>query len=162
MAKQIITVTGTKQITAAFGKLPKEFSTTKRKNISKKALKPFISRAKQKAPVDTGSLEDSIGIKVYRNNPNFVYAGVVKKRGKKRKGKDPFYAKFIEFGFTQIAWPEKGESRKRGDFPKWQQQKIEAKPFILPAWDETKDVVRRKTTLLIIKRIRAFKRKQGL
>lgn len=158
-------MTGVLDAVKALEALPKEFSPARRRNIGKKGMASFISRAKQKAPVQTGTLRESIGTKTFRNNKDYVFGGVVTGKAVKSVTNDKivvdgFYAKFLEYGFTQIAWAEKKQRKINGDFTAAQMQKIEPKPFLRPAYDETKETVRRDTINLVIKRLRAYEKKQ--
>lgn len=164
MAAKNFKITGFKEAEKALEALPKEFSTAKKRGIGKKGMQAFINSAKQKAPVQSGTLRASIGTKTFRNNKDYVFGGVVTNKsiksvtGDKIKV-DGFYAKFIEYGFTQIAWGTKGKTIRNGLVYKSQMQKIEPKPFLRPAWDETRDKVKRDTIKLVIKRLRAYERK---
>lgn len=154
-----------REIQAALDKLPKEFSITRRRTILKKGLDPFINAAISKAPQDTGDLKLSIGTKTFRNNKNSVFGGVITKKKIKIGGSvgseslDAFYAKFIEFGFTHVAWPEKGKRIDKGDYSRSRLKKVEAKPFLRPAWEETKQRVKAETIGISEKRIKAYMRK---
>jgi HK97 gp10 family phage protein len=155
-----------KDIKSALDKLPKEFSIRRRRTILKKGLESFINTAKSKAPVDTGQLKEAISTKTFRNNKAFVFGGVVTKGSTKsvtgEKVKiDGFYAKFLEYGFDHIAWPEKGFRLDRDPIRENRITKIPAKrhAFLRPAWDETKLKVKTDTINLTEKRVKAYERK---
>lgn len=159
-----------KEINDALKKLPKEFSLTRRRNILKKGLDPFISAAKSKAPKDSGELAESIGTKTFRNNKEFVFGGVVTKKKVKTVTNekitvDGFYAKFIEYGFRHIAWPDKGVRIRTGLVGgalaglNKRITNVKPKPFLRPAWDETKGSVKNATIKLTEKRVKAYERK---
>jgi HK97 gp10 family phage protein len=146
-----------KEIQEAIDRLPKEFTQRRAQTVLKQGLKPFISSAKSKAPSDTGNLKGAIGIKTFRNNKRYIFAGVKTKKGG-GKG-DGFYAKFLEYGFTHVAWPEKGKRIDKGDYSADRLKKIEPKPFLRPAWDETKNRVKDETIRISEKRIKAYLKK---
>lgn len=161
-----------RDIRNALNNLPKEFTLAKRRNILKKGASSFIDRAKSKAPIDTGELREAIGTKTFRNNKEFVFAGV------RTKGKvsgvlgkveiDGFYAKFLEYGFRHIAWPAKGSSIKKGFLGKHlaavdkRITKVKAKAFLRPAWDESKNQMRKDVENLTEKKIKAYERKNKI
>lgn len=134
-----------------------------RRKILQNAHQPFIRAAKANNKDDTGLLDQAIGTFTFRNNQKFVYAGVKgKKRIRKKKfdstisgnnktsgrvtvsesGKsvliDVFYAKFVEFGFTHIAWPEKGKKIKYREYRKGRLKEIKGRFFIKKAHMTTK------------------------
>ena len=158
-------IKGMRSVQKALDLLPKEFGVTKKRNLLKKGIKPFIERAKSKAPVKTGVLKESIGVKTFRNNKNWVFGGVI--TGKNIKSVtnekitvDGFYAKWLEFGFTHISFPEKGQTLKNTNFAPKETSWVKPKPFLIPAWDETKGTVRSGTVKLILKRLKAYEKKQ--
>lgn len=154
-----------KEIQKALKGLPKEFSKRRKQTILKKGLEPFINAAISKAPKDTGDLKLSIGTKTFRNNTNGVFGGVVTKKKIKIGGSvgtetvDAFYAKFIEYGYRQIAWPTKGETLRKSYISKGRVQKIAPRPFLRPAWDATKGQVKTVTIAVAEKRIKAYMKK---
>lgn len=129
--------------------LPLHYSLARRRGIARRAFKPFLTAAANKVRVKTGDLALSIKTMTFRDNKSDVFAGVeVKAKKYKIRGtsqsisvKDTFYAKFIEFGFRQIAWAEKGERIRDGNIHPNRIQEIAPKPFIRPAWQESKGQV---------------------
>lgn len=96
-----------------------------RREMIRKVLKPFVEKSQRNLKKSkTGDLKSSIGTMTFKNNQRYVFAGWKKKSrvktgastGPKTRAVDSFYAKFIEFGFTHIAWPEKGKRIKYGDY----------------------------------------------
>lgn len=138
-----------------FKKLPDEFTVRRKMNILKKGMEPFLMKARQLAPVDTGGVRESIGTKKFSNNNQYLFGGVIKSKkvgyGSKKQKIDPFYAKFAEGGFRHIAWPEKGRRIKNGYYGANRIKQIPARPFIEPAWKKSEDQVFNKTTELIEK-----------
>ena len=135
-----------KEMMKVLDSLPYEFNTRRRRSILRKGVKSFIQRAKTNAPVDSGILKNNIGTKAFRNNKNSLYAGVVLKGNAKDKmgrAKDGWYARLIEYGFTQISWPDK--SKKKTDYPASRKIRIQPKPFLRPAWEATKNQVFKET-----------------
>lgn len=161
------------EIFKALDQLPKEFSLTVRRNISKKAVAPFLRQAFQNAPHDTGDLQFSIGTKTFRNNKAAIFAGVILKKKLNFGGTigtdktDVFYAKFIEFGYTHIAWPKKGETIRNGrkglflirDLSKKRLKKIPPRPFLRPAWNSTKDQCAKAMANETERRLKIYNRK---
>lgn len=154
-----------KEITNAISKLPNEFSLRRKRTILKQGMKPFINEAITRAPKDTGDLKLSIDTKTFRNNPNYVFGGVVTKKKIKIGGSvgteivDGFYAKFLEYGYRQVAWAKKGQTIRKGSFSKSQIQQIAPKPFLRPAWDSSKERVKTVTIAIAEKRIKAYLKK---
>jgi hypothetical protein len=60
------------------------------------------------------------------------------------RAKDGWYARLIEYGFTQIAFPEKRPKTKH-DYPASRKKRIQPKPFLRPAWEATKNQVFKET-----------------
>ena len=152
-----------KEILMAFDSLPKEFSSRRKQTIAKKGMSPFVESAKNKAKQDTGALKLSIGTKTFRNNKNGAFGGVILKQkgNSESETTDAFYAKFLEYGWTHIAWPQKGQSIKKGTVYKKQMSEVPAErnAFLRPAWDETRMRVQSETIKLIEKRLAAYMRK---
>tara|TARA_R110000803_G_scaffold87730_1_gene154646 strand:+ start:1860 stop:2372 length:513 start_codon:yes stop_codon:yes gene_type:complete len=165
MAAKNFSFKGMSSVQRALSLLPEEFNIAKKRNLLKKGLKPFIQRAKSKAPVKTGVLRESIGTKTFRNNKKWVYGGVrtdkkIKTVTNDKVTVDGFYAKWLEYGFTHISFPEKGQTLKNTTFPKGHVSEVKPKPFLTPAWDETKGTVRKETVSLILKALRRYEKKQ--
>ena len=150
-----------KDILLAFELLPKEFSLQRKRTILKEGVQPFLEAARNKAPKDTGVLKLSIGTKTFRNNKNGLFAGVVLKKKINGNEVDGFYAKFLEYGWTHIAWPQKGQSIKKGTVYKKQMSEVPAErnAFLRPAWDETNERIKKRTEAIIAKRINAYEKR---
>jgi HK97 gp10 family phage protein len=162
---QLLNKKAIKEINDALNRLPKEFSLARRRTVLKTAFKPFLKRAQNSAPIDSGDLVLSIDTKTFRNNKKYVFAGVVTDKKIKGVGKvDGFYAKFIEYGYTHVAWPEKGKKISKGDYnnssPK-RFKEIEAKPFLRPAWEATKDGVVKTVNKTVNRRIKSFEKRNA-
>lgn len=139
-----------------FKKIPAEFTVRRKMNILKKGMEPFLMKARQLAPVDTGATKESIGTKKFKNNNQYLFGGVLRSKkvayGSQKQKLDPFYAKFAEGGFRHIAWPEKGRRIKNGYYGANRIKQIPARPFIEPAWRKSeKDVF--KTTVELTEKI---------
>ena len=165
MAEKNYSFKGMNSVKRALSLLPEEFTIVKKRNLLKKGVQPFIQRAKSKAPVKTGVLRESIDTKTFRNNKTWVYAGVVTDKKIKTVTNekitiDGFYAKWLEYGFTHISFPEKRQTLKNTTFPKGHVSEVKPKPFLTPAWDETKGTVRKGTVGLILKALRRYEKKQ--
>jgi len=135
-----------KEMMKVLDSLPYEFNTRRRREILKRGVNSFVQRAKSSAPVDSGILKKNIGTKAFRNNKNSLFAGVILKGNAKDKmgrAKDGWYARLIEYGFTQISWPEK--SKKKQSYPASRKIRIQPKPFLRPAWEATKNQVFKET-----------------
>jgi len=165
MAEKNYSFKGMNSVKRALSLLPEEFTIAKKRNLLKKGVQPFIQRAKSKAPVKTGVLRESIDTKTFRNNKTWVYAGVVTDKKIKTVTNekitiDGFYAKWLEYGFTHISFPEKGQTLKNTKFLKGEVKPGKTSPFLVPAWDETKGTVRKGTVSLILKALRRYEKKQ--
>ena len=165
MAGKNFSFKGMNSVKRALSLLPEEFTIAKKRNLLKKGVQPFIQRAKSKAPVKTGVLRESIDTKTFRNNKTWVYAGVVTDKKIKTVTNekitiDGFYAKWLEYGFTHISFPEKGQTLKNTKFLKGEVKPGKTSPFLVPAWDETKGTVRKGTVGLILKALRRYEKKQ--
>ena len=135
-----------KEMMRTMDSLPYEFNIRRRRDILRRGLESFVQKAKANAPVDSGILKNNIGIKAFRNNRTSLFAGVIlkgKAKDKMGRAKDGWYARLIEYGFTQIAWPER--SKKVDKYSADRIQKIQPKPFLRPAWEATKNQVFKET-----------------
>ncbi len=97
--------------------------------IFRKALAPVRDVARDLAPVDSGSLKQSISIRVSTGAKQDRYGrtaeGAVGVRYQKTEGRNPFYAPFLEYGTKHAA----------------------AQPFMQPAMDR-----KRRSAMRILKR----------
>ena len=111
---------GSKEVEDALKQLPKSISKSVARRVLKKAAKPVLEGAKQKAPVGpTGNLKESliISTKVTPSQKKFLESGkgvVVHVGASHPKGA---HAHFLEFGT----------------------RKMPPQPFLRPAWDSNKD-----------------------
>ncbi|RMD51894.1 hypothetical protein D6827_01200 [Candidatus Parcubacteria bacterium] len=121
MAANAISLEGLPQLTRRLQQLEFKLRRKVYRSALRKATKPILSRAKQLVTVDTGTLRDSLKIRV--TEQLFGYEAVV--TPVKSKGKDPYYAHFVELGHVI--------RRKRGGKVLGH---VEAKPFLRPAFDE--------------------------
>lgn len=131
-----------KEMQRVMDSLPYEFDTRRRRGILRRGVKSFIKKAKENAPVKQGILKKNIGTKAFRNNRTSLFAGVIlkgKATDKWGNTKDGWYARLIEYGFTQIAWPDK--RKKKSSYDTSRVQEIQPKPFLRPAWEATKNQV---------------------
>jgi len=165
MAERNYSFKGMSSVLRALSLLPEEFTIAKKRTLLKKGEQPFIQSAKNKTPVKTGVLRESIGTKVFRNNKKWIYAGVVTDKKIKTVTNekitiDGFYAKWVEYGFTHISFPDKGQTLHNTYFPKSHIKPGKNQPFLTPAWDETKGKVRKETVRLILKALRRYEKKQ--
>jgi HK97 gp10 family phage protein len=142
MAKIFAKLEGTEY----FDKILKEFNERDRKAIilaaARAAAKPLIESAKQKAPVGfTGVLYKSIGAATVRQNNKEVAAVQVGPRKSKNKKADPWYARFVEYGTSKSA----------------------ARPFMTPAWAESRAEVQKimgvEVGKAIVRKMKAIKTK---
>jgi HK97 gp10 family phage protein len=103
----------------------------------KKAVKPMIKAAKANTPKDKGTLRKSIG--VINGGKTQGSAIVVGPRRGAGKTADGWHGHFLEYGVTpRIVKKPTLEHYKKGTVL----GPIAAKPFMRPAWDTTKDIVR--------------------
>jgi HK97 gp10 family phage protein len=137
-----IKIDGLKELEAALKELPKATAKNVLKRVLLKRAQPIVDAARQKAPVRTGKLRDSIvaqarggsaGKEAFaaamRGGASRTEAGQAAREANRAAGgtveiligptKDAFYAHMIEFG-TEHSGPE---------------------PFMRPAWDGNKGQV---------------------
>lgn len=128
----MITVTGVAEIDKVLKELPRQMSHTVLGAAHAGAAKPLVEKAKLLAPEGpTGNLVDSIGT-VKANIKKANQLGEVKV-GPRRSGKyKGFAGHLVEYG-TRKRRTRKGANR--GFMP--------AKPFMKPAFDQTKGIVER-------------------
>ena len=123
--------------------IDKSFTERKKNNMVKRAAKGMQEDMIRRAPKKTGDLKLTIGFKKFRNNAA-VFLGVIRNKvidiggsvGRIKIDK-AFIARFIEFGFTHIAWPRKGKRVGNPIYSANQYKWIEGKPFIRPAFDDS-------------------------
>lgn len=122
-------IKGLKELNNLLNKLPDKIAKKPLQNALRAGGNVVVKAAKAKAPVDTGLLRDSIAVKQAKQKTGAVHyqVGVYQKIGKKR----PFYAHMIEFGTS----------------------KMSPKPFMRPAWEETKAEVLRTFSVRLAKSI---------
>lgn len=120
------------------------------RNASKKAMQPMVVAAKTKAPIETGLLKKSIGMKQKQYTRARVVATIVGPRkgfkklvkvldqfgNLKEQYRDPVnYAHLVEFGTAAHALGSGSDSRKQVASGA-QHPGSDAKPFLRPAFDE--------------------------
>ena len=133
--------------------LPKDLTLKKRRSIMRSGLRPFVKDAKATFPTDTGQAAQSIGYKVFKDNPNRLFAGVVLGKrisatigGQKFKAKlDAFYSQWIEYGFTQIAWPKKGAKWTSGQYHPNRLKAVGGQGTLRKSWKRTSSICLQKT-----------------
>lgn len=94
-----IELTGLKELRAKLRKLEGAGADKVLKSVSRKALTPYVQRAKQNAPVDQGDLKRSIGKETEKGKfreRGAMIAGPRRKKG--NKNAQGFHAIFAEFG----------------------------------------------------------------
>jgi HK97 gp10 family phage protein len=118
MAKSDVKLTGFKELHAALGELPKATENGVLRRVATKALEPMAEDARRRAPVDDGTLRDSI------------HVGTKLSKGARAAArKDPVEGVRVFMGSSgRNAIPrEFGSSRSP------------AHPYMRPAWDAGKD-----------------------
>ncbi len=127
MAQATFKIEGAKEIAEMFGDLPKQIKQYNLwKALWRKVAKDALEEAKNRVPIDTGRLRDSIAFFTTRKTKNFMglYLGPRVKGAFRTKEKSGFYGPFIEYG-DEVKFYGKGVSDK-------------TKKFMKPAWDNNK------------------------
>lgn len=137
-----ISVTGVKEIDAVLKGLPLQFQDRVLKAAHADAAKPLITAAQGLAPVGkTGNLKRSIGVeRISLKKTNEV--GLVRVGPRRRGGYKGFHAHLIEFGKTN----------RDGS-------KTNPKPFMEPAFQQTKGTVENNIKDSLIKKLDQFIRR---
>lgn len=144
-----VRLTGVEEIDAVFRGLPNVFQDKVLQDAHAKALSFTVNRAKLLAPEGpTGNLVDSIGVVRARGRGRtemgLVYAGP-RRRGK-YKG---YHGHLIEFGFkTRIKHGRRGKKTF-----------VQGKPFMEPAWEQTKNTVLKVIPVELGRKLNAFMRR---
>lgn len=124
-----IKLEGLAAIEFALENTPKQLHRNVWRKILRRAARPVIEASRRRVMAYSSTVARSITINKWNSDNMGVLVGP--KRSKKR---DPWYAHFVEFGVSGIGrFKKKGKVRYRPDQP--------ARPFMRPAFDETKDVV---------------------
>jgi len=118
---------GGKELEEVLKKLPEKVNKRILNSAARLAAKPLIKSARRKVPKRTRNLEKSIGTRIKGRTGNQSVAMIGPQTGKRRRY-DGWYAHFVEFGVSGIS--RKKKKRYRVD--------VAAKPFMRPAYDETK------------------------
>jgi HK97 gp10 family phage protein len=100
-------------------KIPEAIRNERLRDINLAAAQPLIQSARQKAPVKTRDLQKSIGVVKRLSKGPAIFVGPDRKKG--------FHGGWVEFGSFN-------RKTKKMNTPK---------PFMRPAFDETKDRVQR-------------------
>lgn len=132
----MITVIGVKEIDKVLKELPASLSHSVMGAAHAAAAKPLVDKAKLLAPEGpTGNLVDSIGVvKTPSKKANRV--GEVKVGPRRKGGYKGFAGHLVEYG-TKKRQTKKGANRGV----------MKAKPFMQPAFNQTKDIVERSISL---------------
>lgn len=142
-----VVVLGRKELDRLFRNLPKEVSHKLMQEGNRVAAKPMVERAKQLVSKDTDTLEESIGIvKVPIKRAQVI--GEIN-LGPRRRGKyRGFHGHLVEFGTKPRVLKGRGKypaGTKRGTMP--------AKPFMRPAFNQTRQQVLDSITKSTAKRV---------
>jgi HK97 gp10 family phage protein len=137
MSKDAVELKGFDDINRILDALPKALGPKVVRKCLRDGVKPLIAAARANTPQDTGNLKKSIG--VINGKKKQAGAIIVGPRRGKGKTSDGWHAHFFEYGVTPriVKKPTKGHYKKGTVLGP-----IEAKPFMRPAWDTTKDIVR--------------------
>ena len=139
-------ITGDTELARALQGLPSRISKEAAFAALVEALLPVVDAAKARAPVESGDLRNSIGFTIKRYTKSKILLGLVGPlRGYGTGGREPAnYAHNVEYGH-RIA---QGGKLDRVDGRKVQRGVFESagtlagyvapRPFLRPAWDETK------------------------
>ena len=125
-------IVGAKELEAALKALPKTVANKVVRKALRSGGKVILGAMKAKCPVETGALLKALKVRAGRRRRN-SYTIVVGASSKDFTGKQ-FYASFVEMGHLQ-------GSRKLGSNRKM----IPAKPFMRPAYEQSKDTATTQT-----------------
>lgn len=141
-------IEGIDETIKALNKLPLEIERKVLDKAVRKGLKPTLQLAKAYCPVDTGTLRDSLIMKTKKMNRAVV--GIVgpdsNAEGQDSEGnlrRPVKYAHLVEFGHSIFNHPLEEFVKTNDSSPKLE---VPAKPFLRPAWENTKGIAR---TLLV-------------
>jgi len=96
--------------------------------VMEKQAAAIAEDARKRCPVETGALQESIRYKVDKKKLD----GSVTAGGQKVRGRDTYYAMFVEFGTRAIKKGEKTQTSKRKRHLS-DRKAIAAQPFLYPA-----------------------------
>lgn len=132
-----IEITGESDMADALRSLPARISKEAAFDALVIAVQPLIAAARANAPVDSGSLQQSIGLRLVRYKKGMqLFAVVGPRRGFGKGGREPAnYAHLVEFGHRINRG--KKTLRKGGV----SSGEVAPKPFLRPAWDANKQEV---------------------
>jgi HK97 gp10 family phage protein len=117
--------------------LPEKLGPKVVRQCLKEAVKPMVKAAKANTPKDKGTLRKSIGI--INGGKTQGSAIVVGPRRGAGKTADGWHGHFLEYGVTpRIVKKPTLEHYSKGTVL----GPVKAQPFMRPAWDMTKDIVR--------------------
>lgn len=140
---QGITITGYAEIDKLLRQLPDQLQHKILSEAHAIAARPLVDRAATKAPEKTGNLSQSIGVKKF-SVQKAAQIGLVQVGPLRGGGRKGYHAHLIEYGHRMIT--RSGESRGF----------VKARPFMEPAFNETKDMVERNIAEIIGKRLLSF------
>lgn len=127
---------GIDQLNAALKKALINHTEAEVRKVQMRGAKIIVDEAKRLAPIESGTLRDSIKVMPkFRGDPKGVYVGPrVRRRRKKKEGQaeDPYYAPFVEYGTDphNLGYKGKYVSGKGADHPG-----SKRKPYMRPAYD---------------------------
>ena len=147
--KPEVKITGNEEIDRVFRGLPKQLQDKILQDAHAQSLKITIDKAKLIAPEGpTGNLIDSLGIIKARGKGRSELGLVMggPRRGGKNKG---YHGHLVEYGHST-----RKEHGKYG-----QKARVDEKPFMEPAWEQTKDQVRESIAVNIGRKLTNFIRR---
>lgn len=140
---QGVVITGYAEIDKVLRELPNQLQHKILSEAHAESARPLVDRAASKAPEKTGNLSRSIGVKKF-NVQKAAQVGLIQVgplRGGMRKG---YHGHLIEYGHKIVT--RSGQTRGF----------VKGKPFMQPAFNETKDMVERNIAANIGKRLLSF------
>lgn len=111
-------IKGLEELISKLNGLPDKLETKVVRSAVRKGAILVRDKAREKVPVDTGTLKKSIKVRNNRSGKGIISFKIGPTSDKKR-GTDIFYGRFVEFGTSKMA----------------------AKPFMRPALDESENEV---------------------
>lgn len=141
-----VSITGLAEIDNLLRQLPIHIQHKLLSETHAEAAQPLVQRAASKAPEKTGNLSKSIGVKKF-NVTRASQLGLVQVGPLRGGGRKGYHGHLIEYGHRIVT--------KRGRALGF----VEERPFMAPAYNETKDMVERNIATILGKKIAAFMRK---
>lgn len=140
---QGVVITGYDEIDKLLKQLPSQLQHKILSEAHAEAARPLVDRAQSKAPEKTGNLSRSIGVKKF-NVQKVAQIGLVQVGPLRGGGRKGYHGHLIEYGHAIVT--------RSGQLKGF----VKERPFMGPAYNETKDIVERNIAANIGKRLLSF------